>query len=321
MRILVLGAGALGGYYGARLLQVGGDVTFLVRPKRKELLRANGLAIKSAFGDIQSEVKTVLAENVGPLYDMVLLTCKAYDLDDAIASIAPAVADHTMILPLLNGLSAYDDLDRRFGRRRVLGGLAYIATKLMSNDDISHLSQFDRLIIGTRDRVQADAARDIYEIFSRTPGDRTLSQRVEHQLWEKWVMVCAGAAATCLMRSTIGRIMHTASGEHLIRALISECQQIAQQSGFALNQVALESIEASLLDPRSTWAASMMRDIESGTRQIEADAIVGDMIRRAKPHAIETPYLDIAYSHLQAYDFQRGAHEQVRSCRLFLTYD
>uniref|UniRef100_E1T9P4 2-dehydropantoate 2-reductase n=1 Tax=Burkholderia sp. (strain CCGE1003) TaxID=640512 RepID=E1T9P4_BURSG len=307
MRILVLGAGALGGYYGAQLLQAGGDVTFLVRPRRRELLRANGLAVKSVFGAIQSKVEAVLAGDIEPLYDIVLLTCKAYDLDTAIASIAPAVGCNSVVLPLLNGFSAYDALDRRFGRHRVLGGVAYIATKLLPNGDIAHLSPFDKLIIGARDPIHAVTARSIYEVFSRTPGDRTLSERIEAQLWEKWVMVCAGAAATCLMRSTIGHIMRTANGEQLIRALISECQQIARKSGFALDDVAVRSIEGSLLDPNSTWAASMMRDIESGARQVEADAIVGDMIERARQHSISTPYLDVAYSHLQAYALQRAA--------------
>lgn len=307
MRILVLGAGALGGYYGARLLEAGADVTFLVRPKRQEVLQANGIAVKSVSGDTLSNVKTVLAEDVDARYDLVLLTCKAYDLKSAIASIAPAVAENSVILPLLNGLATYDALDRHFGRHRVLGGIAYIATKLLPNGDIAHLSPFDKLIIGPRDPVQTDAARKIFECFSRTAGDRTLSERIEAQLWEKWVMVCAGAAATCLMRATIGQIMHTARGEHLIRALISECQQVARSSGFALEDAAVCSLESSLLDPDSAWAASMMRDIDIGAQQIEAGAIVGDMIQRAKQHSIDTPYLDVAYSHLQAYGLQRTA--------------
>ncbi|MGF6368948.1 2-dehydropantoate 2-reductase [Paraburkholderia sp. RAU6.4a] len=247
MKILVLGAGALGGYYGARLLQAGVDVTFLVRPKRQDTLQANGIVVKSASGDIQSKVKTVLAEDVDPLYDMVLLTCKAYDLDAAIASIAPAIADNSVILPLLNGLSTYDALDRRFGRHRVVGGIAYIATKLLPNGDIAHLSPFDKLIVGKRDPIQADAARKIFELFSRTGGDRNISERIEAQLWEKWVMICAGAGATCLMRSTIGQIMHTTNGEQLIRALIDECLQVAQKSGFGLDDAAVRSMEGSLL--------------------------------------------------------------------------
>lgn len=282
-------------------------MTFLVRLRRQEVLQANGIVVKSASGDILSNVKTVLAEDVGPRYDLVLLTCKAYDLEAAIVSIAPAVAKNAVILPLLNGLATYDALDRHFGRRRVLGGIAYIATKLLPNGDIAHLSPFDKLIIGPRDPVQTDVARDIFECFSRTNGDRTMSERIESQLWEKWVMVCAGAAATCLMRATIGQIMRTAKGEHLIRALISECRQVAQRSGFALEDAAVLSLEGSLLDPDSAWAASMMRDIGVGAQQIEADAIVGDMIQRARQHSIGTPYLDVAYSHLQAYGLQRTA--------------
>ena len=304
MKVLILGAGALGGYYGARLLQAGVDVTFLVRQERQEKLRSQGIVLRSAAGDFQAKVNMASAEDVDPLYDVVLLTCKAYDLDSAIASIAPAVADTSIILPLLNGVSAYDTLDRRFGRRRVLGGIAYIATKLLPNGEIIHFSPFDKLVIGARDPIHADAATKIHEVFSSAPGDRVLSDRISVQLWEKWVMICAGAAATCLMRSAIGRIMHTSSGEHLIRALLNECRWVARESGFDLDRNAVGEIEAMLLDKNSKWAASMMRDIEAGAARIESDAIVGDMIQRARKYSIETPYLDIAYSNLQAYTLQ-----------------
>lgn len=307
MKVLVLGAGALGGYYGARLLQAGVHVTFLVRQRRQEILQSSGIAIRSAAGDFRAEVNTVTAEDVDPLYDFVLLTCKAYDLDSAIASIAPAVADTSIILPLLNGVSAYDALDRRFGRRRVLGGIAYVAAKLLSNGEIVHLSPFDKLVIGARDPIHSDTAKNIHEVFSRTSGDRILSDRITVQLWEKWVMICAGAAATCLMRSTIGSIMHTSKGEHLTRALINECRWVARESGFDLDSDAVAAIEAMLLDKNSKWAASMMRDIEAGAAQIESDAIVGDMIQRARQYSIETPHLDLAYSNLQAYALQRSS--------------
>lgn len=182
MKVLILGAGALGGYYGARLLQAGVDVTFLVRQERQEKLRSQGIVLRSAAGDFQAKVNMASAEDVDPLYDVVLLTCKAYDLDSAIASIAPAVADTSIILPLLNGVSAYDTLDRRFGRRRVLGGIAYVATTLLPNGEIVHFSPFDKLVIGARDPIHADAATKIHEVFSSAPGDRILSDRISVQL-------------------------------------------------------------------------------------------------------------------------------------------
>jgi 2-dehydropantoate 2-reductase len=150
MKILVLGAGAMGGYYGARLIEAGADVTFLVRPGRAQALEREGLAVRSELGDFHRPVRTVQAGEVDAQYDLVLLACKAYDLDDAIAAISPAVGRGTAILPLLNGLSAYDRLDHRFGRERVLGGVSYIATTLAADGTVLHAGRMDRLVVGPR---------------------------------------------------------------------------------------------------------------------------------------------------------------------------
>src|SRR5450631_4366662 len=130
MRVLVVGAGAVGGYFGGRLLSAGNDVTFLVRPKRAAQIAVSGLVIKSSTGDTTVKAPTILAEQINQPFDVVLLSCKAYDLDAAIDSFAPAVGPHTVILPLLNGMRQLDLLDRRFGVEKVLGGLCQIAGTL-----------------------------------------------------------------------------------------------------------------------------------------------------------------------------------------------
>src|SRR6059058_7109 len=128
MRILVVGAGAIGGYFGGRLLQSGADVTFLVRPKRAAELAEAGLVIKSPLGDAAlKNPPTVQADNLNKTFDLVLLSCKAFDLHDAINSFSPAVGPDTAIIPLLNGMRHLDSMDAKFGRGRVLGGLCAIA--------------------------------------------------------------------------------------------------------------------------------------------------------------------------------------------------
>src|SRR5436305_1971639 len=122
MRILVLGAGAIGGYFGGRLAEAGVDVTFLVRPQRQRRLAEDGLVIRSPAGDINRKAETVLAGDIRSLYDVVLLTCKAYDLDAALHAIAPAMGPKSVIIPMLNGLLHLDILIKRFGRERVMGG-------------------------------------------------------------------------------------------------------------------------------------------------------------------------------------------------------
>src|SRR6266480_5484739 len=131
MRILVVGAGAIGGYFGGRLLQAGRDVTFLVRPRRAAELARDGLVIKSPSGDVTlKNPSAVQADKLSEKFDIVLLSCKAYDLDDAIKSFAPAVGPQPAIIPLLNGLLHLAVLDGKFGRERILGGLCAIAATL-----------------------------------------------------------------------------------------------------------------------------------------------------------------------------------------------
>jgi len=302
MKMLVLGAGALGGYYGARLAQAGADVTFLVRPKRAALLAERGLSVHSPLGDFHGQVNTILAQGIDSHYDAVLLTCKAYDLDSAVAAIKPAVGPATVIVPLLNGLCAYDTLDQHFGRERVMGGVAYIATSLNDSGEIMHLSELDRLSVGARSDRHVEVAKAFYEFAARTPGSRSLSEQIEQELWEKWVMISAGAAITCLMRAPICDISKADEGRHLIEQMLAECIEVARSSGFAPRAEAEKTIRGSLLDPNSKWAASMMRDIAKSTPKIESDAIVGDMVRRAQAHGLQTPLLRIALCHLQSYE-------------------
>ncbi|HEV7803127.1 MAG TPA: 2-dehydropantoate 2-reductase N-terminal domain-containing protein, partial [Burkholderiales bacterium] len=158
MKILILGAGALGGYYGARLIEAGADVTFLVRPGRAAVLRQQGLVVRSPLGDFERAVRTISREEATPDYDLVLLACKAYDLDDAMAAVEPAISSRALVIPLLNGMAVYDTLDARFGKDKVLGGVAYIATKLEASGNVAHLSSGDTLLVGARVETQKTLA-------------------------------------------------------------------------------------------------------------------------------------------------------------------
>ena len=151
MRFLVVGAGATGGYFGGRLLEAGRDVTFLVRPARAERLAAAGLTITSPAGNVTlPSPPTVLAADLRTPFDVVILSCKAYDLDGAIESFAPAVGPDTAVVPLLNGMRHLDALDARFGADRVLGGSCFISAKLDEGGRIAHVSDIHRLTFGER---------------------------------------------------------------------------------------------------------------------------------------------------------------------------
>lgn len=307
MKILVLGAGATGGYYGGRMLHHGADVTFLVRPRRAAQLAERGLVIRSESWPSHAKVKTVSEVKSSEPFDLVLLTCKSYDLDSAMESIAPAVESRAAVLPLMNGLSAYEKLDQRFGRDRVLGGVAYVAVSLDKDGNISQQSQTDTLLIGSRTAARRGTAAELSALLPNASGTETLSASIELALWAKWVMLAAGAAATCLMRGNIGEILRQEHGRTIVLKAIAECRAVAAASGFDLSSQAVASIEARLLDSGSNWAASMMRDIAQGEPRIEAYAIVGDMLRRAAGFRQESDLLRAACCHLQVYEAQRTA--------------
>src|ERR1700744_1153807 len=171
MRVLVVGAGAIGGDFGGRVLEAGRDVTFLVRPKRAGELASAGLVIKSPNGDVTlKNPPTVQADSIKDKLDVVLLSCKAYDLEDAIKSFAPAVGPKTTIIPMLNGMRHLDTLDQKFGREHVLGGLCAIAVTLNEQREVVQLQPMQSLGFGERDGKMSDRVHAIAEVFSSVNG-------------------------------------------------------------------------------------------------------------------------------------------------------
>lgn len=307
MRTLILGAGGIGGYFGGRLAQTDADVTFLVRDARATMLAANGLVIESPMGDARLAVKTVTREAIDGAYDLVALSCKAYDLDAAIDAIKPAVGAHTTILPLLNGLAHLDALDAAFGAGHVLGGTAHISVALAEDGTIRHLNKLEMLTFGERNGG-ADSARcdAIADLLAKGAFKTARSDTIMRDMWEKFAFITAAAAITGLMRASVGAIVAADDGDRLTRAMLAECEAVAAAAGFAVRPKAREMGITFLTTPGSSFTASMLRDLEAG-RQIEADHLQGDMIRRGNAHGVATDLLRVAFCHLQAYQNRRAA--------------
>src|SRR4030088_1234554 len=190
MRILVVGAGAIGGYFGGRMLQAGRDVTFLVRPKRAAELADAGLVIKSPNGDVTLKDPPALqADKLSEKFDVVLLSCKAFGLDDAIKSFASAVGPQTSIIPLLNGMLHLDVLDSKFGPERVLGGLCAIAATLNEHREVVQLAPMQSLNCGERGGGSSDRVRAIAEVMAGGTFDSAASEHIIQDMWEKWVFL------------------------------------------------------------------------------------------------------------------------------------
>ncbi|HZP67535.1 MAG TPA: 2-dehydropantoate 2-reductase [Rudaea sp.] len=306
MRILVVGAGATGGYFGGRLAAAGRDVTFLVRARRAEQLAASGLRIRSPHGDVNlASPKTVLAEGLAEPYDLVLLSCKAYDLDGAMASFAPAMGTDSMILPVLNGMRHLDALDARFGHARVLGGQCVIAATVDDDGTILHLNNVHGIAYGERDGGTSERVQRVDAALSGAGFDARLSEHIAQDMWEKWTFLAALAAGTCLMRASIGEIVAAPGGDATMRGLFDECAAIAGAHGHAPRAAFAEKALTMLSQPKSSLTASMLRDLERGGR-IEADHIVGDLIAR-RGAGVPRSILELAYTHLKAYEARRSS--------------
>jgi 2-dehydropantoate 2-reductase len=301
VRILVVGAGAIGGYFGARLIAAGRDVTFLVRERRAEQLRRDGLVLRSPLGDLNLPAPSLVsAKDLAGDYGLIIVSSKSFDLEQSIEDFAAGAGPDSRVLPLLNGMRHLDVLDARFGARRVLGGLARISSTLDAQGRIHQMGTFNSLAFGAR---AGETPVDDIAAALHVPGfEALLSANILHEMWEKWVFIAAAASTTCLMRATVGDIV-AAGAQDIPTGLLQECAAIAAEHGFAPREAAGNTGLSVLTAPGSAFTTSMLRDIEQHSR-IEADHIVGDLLERASK-ASAAPLLATAYAHLRAYEARR----------------
>jgi 2-dehydropantoate 2-reductase len=313
MRVLVVGAGALGGYFGGRLAEAGRDVTFLVRPGRAEQIARHGLRIDSLHGDAHLRPRTVLAGGLDGPYNLILLAVKAYSLDAAMDDLAPAVGPETTILPLLNGMRHLDALAARFGPERALGGTAIIAATLGPEGQVrqqmmpSHDLTFGEVAGDTSERVRAVAA-----LCGGAKFAARASEQIVQEMWEKWVGLSTNAGITCLMRAAIGDILASPGGREAILSLLAECRAVAAAAGHEPRPVSVERFMGMLTKEGSTLTASMLRDIERGG-PTEGEHVLGDMVERAERLDVPTPLLRLARCHVAAYEARRGRERTAAS--------
>jgi 2-dehydropantoate 2-reductase len=301
MRVLFLGAGATGGYYGGRLVEAGADVSFLVRPRRAGQLRRTGLVIKSEFGDFAVKNPQIVERKNGEHFDVIVLSCKAYDLSSAIEAIEPFVEVDTMIMPLLNGMKHLDILAQRFGKEKVIGGTCIIASTLDDEGRILHLNDLHLLRFGELSGEQTPRIMQFTKTFQAPNNLTKYSETILHDLWEKWVILSTLAGATCLMRGSIGDILNSAGGEEFLNRLFDECVSIATAHGYPPRPPLIQQAHEILGNKKSTATTSMFRDMDNGSR-IEADHIIGDLVAKGDEKKVAIPLLKTAYCNTKVYE-------------------
>lgn len=306
MRILIVGAGSVGGYFGGRLAQAGRDVTFLVRPARAKQLAQDGLRILSPHGDVSLKPKLISASAIDVIFDLIILSVKAYALASAIDDLAPAVGPQTMILPVLNGMRQLDLLTARFGASAVVGGVCLVATEIDDQGRIVQLAEFQQLTYGELDGSTSTRVQSLDATLQGGGFKADLSADILQAMWVKWVQLASLGAATCLMRAPVGEIVAAPGGAGLSLALLEECAAVASAYGHRPAADFLSRHAAAMTQPKSPVTSSMYRDMRKGA-PVEVDHILGDLFDRGAARGVVTPLLNAAVINLRIYQDQRSA--------------
>ncbi|MFZ4409277.1 MAG: ketopantoate reductase family protein [Paracraurococcus sp.] len=307
MRILVLGAGALGGYFGGRLQQAGAEVAYLVRPRRQAQLAADGLVIESPFGAARLSARTIAAGEATAGWDVILLTCKAYDLEAAIEAIRPAVGAGTAILPVLNGLSHVATLRATFGDAAVLGGLAKIQATMGADGVVRQLNDWRWLTFGELDGRMSPRVQALADLAARAEGMvATAVPDILQRMWEKLVHLGTSAVGTVLLRANTGEIARSPGGIAFMHRVLERNAAIAAANGHTMPDSFMAEFRALFADTTGGYATSMLRDLEAGGR-IEADHILGFLLDRARAAGVPEEIHEAAYLHAKAFEQRRDA--------------
>ena len=297
MKILILGAGAIGGFFGAHLMKSGANVSFLVREKRKDELKKSGINIFSINGELKVNPKLLDKNLSGQHFDVIILTNKSYDLIESIREIKPYV-NKTVIIPLLNGMAHYEILDKEFGKEKIFGGTAYISTAMNNYGSIQQITSRASIKFGPRTQKNLNIANEFYEICKETEFECDFSDHIELELWRKYVLIGATAASTVLFQKPLGEISATTYGKRLIIEIHEECKKIVLSKGYDIGIEATNYNLKLITDKGSLLKASMLRDFESG-KKTECEHILGYLIELAKRNNVQCNLIKAAHTRIQ----------------------
>ena len=297
MKILILGAGAIGGFFGAHLMKSGANVSFLVREKRKDELKKSGINIFSINGELKVNPKLLDKNLSGQHFDVIILTNKSYDLIESIREIKPYV-NKTVIIPLLNGMAHYEILDKEFGKEKIFGGTAYISTAMNNYGSIQQITSRASIKFGPRTQKNINIANEFYEICKETEFECDFSDHIELDLWRKYVLIGATAASTVLFQKPLGEICATTYGKRLIIEIHEECKKIVLSKGYDIGIEATNYNLKLITDKDSLLKASMLRDFESG-KKTECEHIFGYLIELAKRNNVQCNLIKAAHTRIQ----------------------
>ena len=304
MRILMAGAGATGGYFGARLIQAGQDVTFLVRERRYQQLQTHGLVLQTPQGTEKFQPQLIQASTLKSHYDLIIVTVKSFALEQVMDDIAPAVGPETLIMPILNGMRHIATLQQRFGEDKVIGGLCKINATLGDQGEVIQMTPLHQLLYGALDGNNDARLQRVDAALRDCQVDTLFSDNIMHELWEKWLLLSTLGAVCCLARGNTQQILTSRGGEALLQGVFTEILSVITAEGYQPHPAVTARIFELLNNPATPMTSSMYRDLTQGF-DIEADQVIGDLLLRAKRNGLATPLLNAVDVNLQVYLQQR----------------
>lgn len=300
MKFLVVGAGAVGGYFGARLAEKGENVTFLVRKNREDQLRARGLVVHSTHGDVTLHPKTIRSGQAGT-FDVILIGTKAYHLEQVIEDIRPFVHKETVLISMLNGIEHITKLRQAFSYHSVIGGVCFIEATLSETGDIIQKGSSHRFIFGEWNGEKTERILAIEQAFANTNAQVSVVSNILQEMWHKYLFITTVSGVTTLFQQPIGPIREVPMGAELLQNLLSEIAQImrAEQAAIAED---IERIQFARIDKMNyDMKSSMLRDMEKGL-PVEGDHLQGYLLQLAHKHSLQAPTLQSIYVNLKLYE-------------------
>jgi 2-dehydropantoate 2-reductase len=300
MRIVVMGAGGTGGYFGAKLARAGEDVTFVARGAHLEAIRAQGLRVRSTVeGEWTLTAPAVETLDGQPPADMVLFCVKSFDTESAAVAITPVIGPETGVLSIQNGVDNEDRLSGILGARHVLGGMAQVFTTLDGPGVIRHV-QLGRIVFGEMDGRDTERARAFLAACRRAEIPAEISRHVARTLWEKYVFLTTHAGMTALTRCPAGVLRRLPEARLMYRRLLEEMAALAGAAGIVLDDGYVEQSFTLLDGMAENFYSSLHYDLTHGKR-LELEALQGHAVRLGERHGIPTPTVFAVYAALLPY--------------------
>jgi 2-dehydropantoate 2-reductase len=300
MRIAAMAAGAVGGYFGARMADAGHDVFFIARGAHLAAIKNSGLKIESVHGDLHLPKPNVTDDpaKVGPV-DIVLFAVKLWDTEQAAEAARPLLGPDSRLITFQNGVDSLDRVSAVLGADRTVGGATYIATTIAAPGVVKHSSQFARMVVGRPDKKPDAKLQAFVDAAKAAKLDISLSSDIERELWQKFIFLTAMAGSTASLRSAIGPIRADPELRAFFRALMEEAFAVGKAKGVTLDHAYIDERMAFVMDKvEPGMKASMAHDLERGNR-LELDWLAGKVRALGRQYGIATPASDTVYTVLK----------------------